>query len=190
MRALASLLLAVCAAGCGVPPGPAGDEYGVYGVVGTLSAHECGQKAAPIQLPYARDLELRRAEGGLGYLYGSDGAIMQGTLASDGRFRFTEQSGVRVIEPDEVFGVRGCDLMVTTTLEGVAPRAVDEETGEAELAHFEGSLVTRIAPSGGSDCSELLFGSSSGGNFEALPCAIELELEGEPVAPDEESDAQ
>jgi hypothetical protein len=190
MRAVTSLLL-LTASAC-VPPEPAGEPYGVYAVVGTIRAHECGQEAAPVATPYERVFELRRTESGIGYLYGSDGSVMEGTFAADGSFRFAEQTWTRVIEPEEVLEIRGCDLVVTMILEGTAKRTEDETTGETELEPLEGTLVTRISPSSGSDCSELLFGSSSGGNFHALPCAITLALVGEPQVDESEaaSDAQ
>lgn len=175
----ASALVLLALGGC-VPPEPRGEPYGVYDVVGTLAAHECGQGAAPVDLPYARTFELRRDDTGLALLLGSDGTTMEGSVGSDGGFLFREQSWVRVIEPEEVLGVVGCDLVLTMTVEGSAKRLVDEETGEHTLEPLVGELVTHIAPRSGSDCGELLVGSESGGRFEALPCEVVLDLEGEP----------
>jgi hypothetical protein len=187
MRAVSTLSLLALAA-C-LPGDSHGDPYGVYTVVGTLSAHECGQEAAPIALPYLRTYELRRMESGLAYLLGSDGSIMEGSIGTNGAFRFADQSWVRVIEPEEVLEIRGCDLVVTLSIEGTAKRTEDEEEETYSLEPLEGKLVTRIAPSAGSDCSELLYGSESGGMFHALPCRIVLDLEGEPQNDEGESDS-
>jgi hypothetical protein len=178
MRLVSSLLL-LSAAAC-VPADTHGDAYGVYAVTGTLHTHQCGQAAVPVALPYVRLFELRRMDTGRAYLLGSDGSIMEGSIGKDGAFRFGTQSWVRVIEPEEVLEIRGCDLAMSLVVEGSAKRLVDDESGAVTLEPLEGKLVTRISPSAGSDCSELLFGSASGGQFHALPCEIVLDLEGEP----------
>jgi hypothetical protein len=180
MRLISSLLLLAFPAASCVPSDPYGDAYGVYAVTGTLHTHECGQEAAPVAIPYVRVYELRRTDTGLAYLLGSDGSIMEGSIGKDGVFRFSAQSWVRVIEPEEVLEIRGCDLVVSLVVEGSAKRSVDDESGEVTLEPLEGKLVTRISPSAGSDCSALLFGSETGGQFHALPCQIVLDLEGEP----------
>lgn len=183
MRRFAPLALLIAFAAC-FPSDTPGDPYGVYAVVGTLRVNECGQDAAPVQLPYQRVYELYRQDTGVAQLMGSDGSVINGSIGKEGTFQFSSQSAIRMIEPDEIFGIRGCDLVVALTIEGKAVRkkvSGEDEEEEYELEPLEGTLTTRFTPAPGSDCSELLYGSASGGRFHALPCRVILDLEGEPV---------
>lgn len=178
---------------------PPGELFGEYQIMGTLRAHECGEAAVPLELPYQPRVQIRRFDTGRAYLLDANGEAIDGSVGKDGGFYFSSQSESEMFppDPDEFFGHPGCALVTTVTFEGAADRAPLFEEGE-EIEDLEGALDgllrTRIAPIAGSDCSPLLAHANQGGAFRTLPCEIVLDLEGVGIgrrAPiDEEEDKE
>lgn len=183
LKPLTLIPLTLIAACYGEDKEPPGELFGEYQVVGTLRAHQCGEAAVPLNLPYQPRLEIRRFDTGRAYLLDENGEAIDGSVGRDGGFYFTSQSESEMIapDPDEFFGHPGCALVTTVTFEGVADRSlVAKERDEIEdvEAALKGLLRTRIEPIAGSDCSPLLAHMNQGGAFRTLPCEIVLDLEG------------
>lgn len=163
-----------------------GETAGTFTVTGRLEENTCGSDAVPTADPLVFDVELRR-EDGQAWWRRPDAPLVDGTVDSDGVYRFRFQQIITVLEPDA--GQPGCALEQSDQVEVSLPEiAGDAGTTDAETtttdagappSTLEGQQHVEMAPTAGSDCQSIL--ATAGGPFHTLPCTIVYTLEGSPA---------
>jgi hypothetical protein len=184
---------------CQAPHYP-GTTAGSFAISGTLVENTCAPGLDPHEaLSFIAEL---RREDGVGYWRQEGGAIISGTMATNGAFHFTTRTTVDAYGPDRDLGTAGCSLYQTETIDGVlVTRDVDGGTiaadgGDASTdaaqadagpsdaesadagpsASFTGDNVVIISATPGSNCSLLL--AANGGDFPSFPCQASYTLTG------------
>lgn len=165
-----SLALALLIGGCR-PTQLAGESLGEFFVQGTLEENTCGA-GYPVRSSYTFIVDVRVEGSGLGYWKLSDRPVVEGAVHDDGTFRFGAATQVVAFEPDPTTGTAGCALDQSDVVAGAI--ASDPDAGSALTAR----QTVDVRPAPGTMCAPLL--TLWGGTFDALPCRIEIALEGAP----------
>lgn len=191
------------------PPAAPGTSLGSYTVTGTLEANSCGAGFQPdpvIRFP----VEVRRS-GSTAYWSMGSGPRAEGTMDSDGDFRFRYQVQIDGWPADPANGIPACRYTQTETIEGRVVGAASEADagdggldladagatdaapddaggGDAGAGDAGPGLVFMTATSTidigvapGFDCSLSLEGAGAGGQFAMLPCRATYHFEGAPA---------
>lgn len=193
-RATAALLVLT---GC-VAVEPPGELVGAYAVTGTLLENTCGE-GLPAVDPMTFEVELREDEG-LGYWLVAPPARL-GHLSASGEFSFEVERSYTVtggrppeitietdpelaLDPERVEREQmptDCTLVVSELVEGAVardPAASDTDPSEPALV---GRNEIAVRATAASRCAALLV--AAGGPWEALPCHVLYDLEGESTTP-------
>lgn len=167
-------IAAVASAGCfGKDPYRPGDSIGVFHVTGKLIATSCG--ATPD--PWEFDVRLRHDLTTLYWVQGD--APVSAVLDTTAKAVLT--SGATLTPRAPTANVAGCTMARTDTVELVlAPMAAPVTPAQASevttATSFTGSLKYHFTATEGSVCDDQL--SDNGGQYAALPCDVQYELEG------------
>ncbi len=192
------VLLEALTTSCQAPVYP-GTTEGSFAITGTLEENTCAPGLDPIAM-LSFIAELRR-EDGVGYWRQEGGAIVSGTMGTDGRFRFTSRIVVDAYGPDADLGIAGCSLYQSETIDGVLVTAARDDAGARDgsssdasssdassntvdagsadagpSASFTGENTVVISTTPGSNCALLL--AANGGDFPSFPCQARYTLSG------------
>jgi len=200
-RRLLAGLPAVLALGC--EPAFLGTEVGTFRIEGRLVDHGCGQSAVPTPEEASFEATLRADRSAAWWvLPGADPA--PGRADGDGHYTFRRAQSVEALpaSPTREACVVVQENVLSILLEGDAPGdgdpadggvdgspadggvpapvgptpPLDAGTGAALPTRLEGTERYRYRPRSSPACRPLL--ASQGGVFLALPCEIDIELEG------------
>lgn len=174
---LAASLVSTTAAGCtGKDPFSPGTKLGTFHVSAKLTQTTCGRTPDPWEF----DVRLSHEGSTLYWVQG--GAPVQGWVEASAMVRLKSETSysLRAADPRAKRApcatVRSDDLVVTLASADSKPTPDPDQ-----VVSFSGTLVYAFAPTEGSDCTDQL--ASTGGGFEALPCAVHYEVTGALTSP-------
>jgi hypothetical protein len=169
--ACASALGMLAAACTGKDPYSPGNKLGTFRVTAKLTYSTCG----PTPDPWEFDVRLNHDRSRLYWIQG--GAPVQGDVSPIAKAQLESETTHDVRPADARRKTAACaitrrDVLDVTLLDATSTPTADPAATES----FTGVLTYAFLPTEGSDCGDQL--TSTGGDFDALPCEVHYEVAG------------
>jgi hypothetical protein len=148
---------------CSATPLP-GTQLGTFKVTAKSKANTCGLGAPD---PWTFDAQLSRSGSTLYWSWMDGSPLLSGTVDGKSHAALTSSQTGNVDATDA--GLGPCTMQRQDDLEVDLPSAGGS---------FTGTLDYSFSAAAGADCSDQL--AASGGQFEALPCAVSYTMTGAP----------
>jgi hypothetical protein len=165
MRRLASsVAISLALVACSATPMP-GTQLGTFKVVAKSKSNTCGLGAPD---PWTFDVQLSRNGSTLYWSWMDGSPLVSGAIDGQSHASLTNTQTGNLDGTDA--GLGPCTMQRSDDLEVDLP--------SASGGSFTGTLGYSFSVPAGADCSDQLTGS--GGQFEALPCAVSYTMTGSP----------